>query len=199
MSDQSERGVSRRGFIKGVGATTVAAGLLSGRVARAEDGQPLVVGPGPVTIELEVDGQMRKVECEPRRTLLDLLRDDLEVTAPKRVCDRGSCGACTVLVDGVPRLGCMNLAIEAAGSKVTTAAGLGTPEALHPLQEAFHEHDAHQCGFCTPGFVTHLSALFAGGHRPTEEEIREATTGNLCRCGTQPRVRAAARALARRD
>lgn len=195
-----ESGVSRRSFLKGVGATAAASGLLVHTAhAEEEEGEAAkVLGPQPVEVKLEIDGKARTLSVEPRRTLLDALRDDLGVTAPKRVCDRGACGSCTVLVDGVPHNACMNLAVEMDGRTITTASGLGQPDKLNPVQEMFWKHDAHQCGFCTPGFVTSMSALFAANPQPSEEEIQTAGTGNLCRCGTYTRILDAARELAKK-
>jgi aerobic-type carbon monoxide dehydrogenase small subunit (CoxS/CutS family) len=142
---------------------------------------------------LRVNGAERDLDVEPRRTLLDALRGDLDLTGAKRVCDRGTCGACTIWLDGKPVYACMVLAIEAVGSEITTVEGLGTPEELHPMQAAFGKYDALQCGFCTPGFV--MSCAWAAkthGKDLDEAGVRESTCGNLCRCGTYPHVIAAA-------
>jgi aerobic-type carbon monoxide dehydrogenase small subunit (CoxS/CutS family) len=153
-------GVSRRSFLKGVGATSVAGTVLGASAAEsveaAEPASP--VGPGEVDITLNINGQDRRLSVEPRTTLLDALRDRLDLTGSKKVCDRGTCGACTVMLDGRPIYSCTMLAIAAQGSKITTIEGLGSPEKLSAMQAAFVEHDAQQCGFCTPGFVVACSS-----------------------------------------
>jgi xanthine dehydrogenase YagT iron-sulfur-binding subunit len=137
-----------------------------------------------------VNGRERPVTVEPRTTLSSALRDRLDpaITGPKLVCDAGTCGACTVLLDGKPVYGCSVLAIDAIGKKITTVEGLGTPEQLNPVQAAFVEKDAMMCGFCTSGFVTTLSALLRDNPHPTEPQVREACKGNFCRCGTYPHI-----------
>src|SRR6185369_356370 len=135
-------------------------------------------------ISLKINGTTRELRVEPRATLLDALRNRLDVTGPKKVCDRGTCGACTVLVDGQPAYSCSMLALEAEGRAITTVEGLGTPEKMHPVQKAFVECDAQQCGFCTPGFVVACSALLKQYPKPTPEQVRLGLGGNLCRCGT---------------
>ncbi len=188
-------GISRRGFLKGVGAGAVATGLLQGtRGAPRAEAQSSggVVGPGNVSITLNINGENKKLEVEPRVTLLDALRDRLDVTGAKKVCDRGTCGACTVLLDGAPIYSCSILAIEAQGSKITTAEGLGTPEQLSDVQKAFVDNDGLQCGFCTPGFVVATTAFVREHPNATIEEVRAGLGGNLCRCGTYVGVTAAA-------
>src|SRR5437773_6237361 len=147
MSDEinasKSAGLSRRGFLKGLGVGSVATGLLSPvslEEARAKEGG--VVGPGQVSVMLKINGQDRKVDVEPRVTLLDALRNRLDLTGCKKVCDRGTCGACTVLVDGHPVYSCSMLAIEAEGREITTVEGIGTPEKLNAVQKAFAQHDA---------------------------------------------------------
>ncbi|MBU6401111.1 MAG: (2Fe-2S)-binding protein [Verrucomicrobia bacterium] len=178
-------GVSRRGFLKGIGVGTVATGLLSpvglkDALAR-ENG---FVGPGEVPVTLNINGQNRALNVEPRVTLLDALRNRLDLTGAKKVCDRATCGACTVLVDGHPVYACTLLAIEAEGRRITTIEGLGTPTNLTPVQQAFVHHDAQQCGFCTPGFVVAASAFVREHPDATLDEVRHGLGGNLCRCGT---------------
>jgi aerobic-type carbon monoxide dehydrogenase small subunit (CoxS/CutS family) len=154
---------------------------------------------GSVNIALEVNGQRRSVVVEPRTTLLSAMRDRLDpaLTGPKLVCDMGTCGACTVITDGKPVYSCLVLAIDAVGRKITTVEGLGSPENMNEVQKAFVEHDALMCGFCTPGFVTTISAYLKTNANPTLDEVREACKGNFCRCGTYPRVFAAALAAAK--
>jgi len=194
-------GVSRRDFLKGlgVGGGVVGAGLLAGRAAEAAaQPGPRRLGPGPVSIGLLVNGQSRTLSIEPRVTLLDALRDRLDLTGAKEVCDRGSCGACTVLVDGRPVYACMMLALDARGRAITTIEGIGKPGKPHPIQSAFVEKDALQCGFCTPGFVVAAHALLEGRPNPTLDDVREGLAGHVCRCGTYPRICAAVLAAAGR-
>ncbi len=183
---------SRRDFLRtsAAGALTTS---LAGReaAAQAAAGTIPLHGPGAVPIRLEINGQQRELRVEPRVTLLDALRDRLDLTGAKKVCDRGTCGACTVLLDGRPAYACSVLAIEAQGRTVQTVESFGDPENLHPLQAAFVEHDASQCGFCTPGFVVACKALLDANPSPSEEDLRQGLGGNLCRCGTYAGIRAA--------
>jgi len=150
-------------------------------------------------VGLNVNGAQRTVQVEPRTTLLNALRNHLEpaVTGPKLVCDMGTCGACTVLIDDKPVYSCLVLAVDATNKKITTVEGLGTPEKPNAVQAAFVEHDALMCGFCTPGFVTTISAYLKKHPNPSLDEVREACKGNFCRCGTYPRVFEAALAAAK--
>jgi xanthine dehydrogenase YagT iron-sulfur-binding subunit len=191
-------GITRRDLLRSAGAAAAAGGVLGAArgLALAEEGPP-VQGPGPVEVSLTVDGQARKVSVEPRETLLDVLRLPLELTGAKRVCDRGSCGACTVLLDGRPVNSCLVLAVDAVGRKVATPEGLAR-EGRRSLVDAFVREDAMQCGFCTPGmFVSCVAALERHGPSLTAEQARQATAGNLCRCGTYPHVLKAALAAAK--
>jgi len=196
---------SRRKFLKGVGVAgagaALADSLLNHEVSAARSklnapGNPIS---GSVNIALDLNGQKRSVTVEPRTTLLSTMRDRLEpgITGPKLVCDMGTCGACTVLMDGKPVYSCLVLAVDAVGKKLTTVEGLGTPENMNAVQQAFVEHDALMCGFCTPGFVTTISAYLKKNSNPTLAEVREACKGNFCRCGTYPRVFEAALAAAK--
>src|SRR3989454_8271551 len=189
MSDEIDTfkpaGLSRRGFLKGIGVGTVATGLLSPvglKEAIAKEGG--VLGPEEIPITLKVNGQNRKLNVEPRVTLLDALRNRLDLTGAKKVCDRGTCGACTVLVDGHPVYSCSMLALEAEGKQITTVEGLGTPAKMNEVQKAFVKHDAQQCGFCTPGFVVASTAFVRKNPNATMEDVRRGLGGNLCRCGT---------------
>ena len=177
-------GLSRRGFLKGIGVGTVATGLLApaGLNAAAKEGD--VLGPGEIPITLKINGQNRKLNVEPRVTLLDALRNRLDLTGAKKVCDRGTCGACTVLVDGNPVYSCSMLAVEAEGRQITTIEGIGTPEKMNAVQQAFVKHDAQQCGFCTPGFVVASTAFVRKHPNATLDQVRQGLGGNLCRCGT---------------
>ena len=169
----------------------MAAGVL-GPAATAEGQSVKAIGPAAAPIQLNVNGRIHRLEVEPRVTLLDALRTRLNITGPKRVCDRGSCGACTVILDGRTVYSCSVLAIEAQGKPIRTAEGLTEGTVLHPVQQAFCDHDGLMCGFCTPGFVTSVVALLEKNPKPTRQEARKALDGNICRCGTYPRVLEAA-------
>ena len=198
VTDDAKRsGFSRRSFLRSGAAGALsgglAANLLTGDAAAAaatDAGATETVGPGPVEVELEVNGATRRLAVEPRVTLLDGLRDRLDVTGPKRVCDRGTCGACTVLEDGRPIYACSRLMVESAGRSITTVEGLGSPDAMHDVQQAFVDNDAQQCGYCTPGFVVATAALLARHPAPSEPEIEAGLGGNFCRCGTYKGIRA---------
>jgi xanthine dehydrogenase YagT iron-sulfur-binding subunit len=197
----SRRGVSRRGFLTGTGAAAAAvAGLTAELVppaaAQAPDGAA-AFGPAPVRLELTVNGQKVTTSVEPRVTLLDALRNYLDVTGCKRVCDRGTCGACTVILDGRTVYSCTTLALEARGSEVKTAESLGGAR-LDPVPAAFAENDAQQCGFCTPGFVVSMRAAFDKNPNATPEQVEAALTGNICRCGTYEQMRDAIVQLCRK-
>jgi xanthine dehydrogenase YagT iron-sulfur-binding subunit len=177
--------VSRRGFLKGISVSSVATGLLSApSVEHAQAAEAGLRGPGEVAITLQVNGQNRQLSVDPRVTLLDALRNRLELTGAKKVCDRGTCGACTVLVDDKPVYSCSMLALEAEGRRVTTVEGLGQPGKLNAVQQAFVHHDAQQCGFCTPGFVVAATAFVRQHPNASLEQVRAGLGGNLCRCGT---------------
>ena len=147
--------------------------------------------PGPVA--LDVNGETHILEIEPRRSLLDALRTDLQLTGAKKGCDQGTCGACTVLVDGEPVLSCLTLALVCEGHSVTTIEGLGGEGSLHPMQQAFIDHDAFQCGYCTPGQILSAVALLEEGSADSDESIAELMSGNICRCAAYPNIRAAIR------
>ncbi len=147
-------------------------------------------------LELTVNGDLYKTEVEPRRLLLEVLRDDLGLTGTKKGCDEGECGACTVLLDGKPVASCLVLAIQAQGKDIITIEGLATNGELHPLQDAFVKHGAIQCGFCTPGMILSAKALLDRNPGPTNDEIREAITGNLCRCTGYTKIIEAIQAVA---
>jgi xanthine dehydrogenase YagT iron-sulfur-binding subunit len=147
--------------------------------------------PAPMTVTLEVNGEPRVLNVAPWTTLLDALRDRLGLTGTKKGCDHGQCGACTVLVDGRRVNSCLTLVVMKDGAKVTTVEGLAADGALHPLQQAFIDHDAFQCGYCTPGQICSAVGLIAEGRAKTPDEIRELMSGNICRCGTYPNIVAA--------
>jgi xanthine dehydrogenase YagT iron-sulfur-binding subunit len=194
----SATGYSRRAFLRGVGASSVAASVAGGLTAAgvlvdealaAEPGAP--VGPGEVSISLRINGAERSLSVEPRTTLLDALRNRLDLTGAKKVCDRATCGACTVLKDGRPIYSCTALAIDVVGSEITSVEGLGTPEQLSAVQAAFVHNDAQQCGFCTPGFVVACTAMLNSHAAPSAEQVRLGLGGNLCRCGTYAGIQGA--------
>ena len=143
------------------------------------------------TLRIAVNDRSHTLQVEPRWTLLHLLREVMDLTGAKTGCDRGECGACTVLLNGAPVYSCMLLALQAQGAAVTTVEGLGTPEHLNPVQEAFVQEDGAQCGFCTPGFILSAEALLRRSPAPTEEDVRRALAGNLCRCNAYGRILAA--------
>jgi xanthine dehydrogenase YagT iron-sulfur-binding subunit len=149
------------------------------------------MGPGEVAISLSINGKEHKLNVEPRVTLLDALRERLNYTGAKRVCDRGTCGACTVLMDGKAVYACSVLAIDAQGKKIVTVEGLSQGNELHPVVRAFVNHDAQQCGFCTPGFVVAAKAFLDENPKPTYEQVKDGLGGNLCRCGTYVGIRKA--------
>ncbi|MCB9793128.1 MAG: (2Fe-2S)-binding protein [Alphaproteobacteria bacterium] len=149
--------------------------------------------PQELILDLRVNGDRRRVLAPANRSLLDLLREDLGLTGSKHGCDVGDCGACTVLLDGRPRLACITLAAEADGRALTTVEGVGRPDAPHPIQQAFHERVAAQCGYCTPGFVVALSALLAEEPDPDDARLREVLGANICRCTGYTKILDAAR------
>jgi xanthine dehydrogenase YagT iron-sulfur-binding subunit len=182
--DQSDSGVSRRDFLKISGISAAVPLVATPATVLAAGKKVPVHGPGKVPMEFAVNGKKLKANLEPRVTLLDALRDEFEITGPKRVCDRGECGACTVLMDNKPVYSCSVLAIEAQRKMITTVESLMQNGKLHPIQQAFVDNDASQCGFCTPGFVVACKAFLDKHSHPTAEDIRRGLSGNLCRCGT---------------
>lgn len=215
-SPESGADLSRRLFLRNAGSVAaggvLAQGLLGACATERAEAQPSSAPPsakraqgpeelaGEIEIELDVNGATHKVRVEPRTTLLDALRERFEpaLTGTKLVCDRGNCGACTVLVDGRPAYACLLLAADMRGRKLRTIEGLGTPEALAPLQESFCAHDASMCGFCTPGFVMSITACLDRQPGADLATIQRACSGNVCRCGTYPHVFAAAVETARK-
>lgn len=190
-------GFSRRDFLK-VGGISLSVPLVIGSKTIRVAGQDVkVYGPGKVPISLNINAKKYSAEVEPRVTLLDTLRNELELTGAKRVCDRASCGACTVIIDGKSVYSCSVLAIEAQNKKITTVEGLMDGEKLHPIQQAFVDNDAQQCGFCTPGFVVACKAFLDKHPHPTAAELGPGLGGNLCRCGTYIGVRAAVMQVAK--
>jgi len=187
--------VSRREFLKGAGVTGLASAVTAAGVAETEaQTGPRVLGPGDVPVSLMVNGKRLELKIEPRVTLLDALRNRADLTGNKRVCDRGTCGACTMIVDGRTVYSCSTLAIEVQGKQIRTVDGLANGATLHPVQQAFCDVDALMCGFCTPGFVVATVALLEKHPNATLEQMRKGLDGNICRCGTFVRILEAANA-----
>ena len=189
-SPESHDGLSRRGFLNSVSAGAVVA--VSLKNAPEAPAQEIDVVGKPFTINLLVNGSLRKIQVEPRWTLAYVLREVLGLTGTKISCERGECGACTVLIDGKPRYSCMTLAVEAEGLPITTVEGLLDGDKLGPVQQAFAEEDAFQCGFCTPGQVMAVEGLLRANPNPTLDQIRTGVSGNLCRCGAYKHIFTAA-------
>jgi xanthine dehydrogenase YagT iron-sulfur-binding subunit len=188
-------GISRRTFLKHGGTSAVGAALLESGAAQAAVDSSMqdneVLGPGPIPIDLTINGRRVPVQAEPATTLVDILRNQLGLTGTKIGCDRGACSACTVWLDGQPASSCMTLALDARGRSITTIEGLADGDRLHPVQQAFVEHDALQCGFCTPGMVMSCAALINRKPDAGPEDVKAAISGHLCRCGTYPNIFAA--------
>jgi xanthine dehydrogenase YagT iron-sulfur-binding subunit len=195
---EEKPGVSRRDFLK-ISTVAAAVPVVAGPKAVMAAGQEVpIYGPGKVPIELNVNGKTYKTSLEPRVTLLDAMRDSLDITGAKRVCDRGECGACTVLLDNKAVYACSMLAIEAQGKKITTVESMTEGRELHPIQQAFVDNDGSQCGFCTPGFVVACKAMLDKHPDPTPEDLIHELSGNVCRCGTYAGIRAAIAQVARK-
>jgi xanthine dehydrogenase YagT iron-sulfur-binding subunit len=199
-----KKGRSRRDFFKTVGVGSIAAvsaaASANASASQAQAGPP-AVGPGDVPITLTINGRRHQLNVEPRVTLLDAMRTRLDITGPKRVCDRGACGACTVIIEppndaksassgpgGRTYYSCSMLAIEAQGRNIRTVDGLANGSSLHPVQQAFCDNDGLMCGFCTPGFVMASVGLLEKTPNPTPDQIRKGLDGNICRCGTFNRI-----------
>ena len=180
--------VSRRNFLKSTGVVGLAATVVSAPDAAEAQTGPRPVGPGEVPVRLNVNGKQLNLMIEPRVTLLDALRMRADLTGNKRGCDRGACGACTMIVDGRAVYACSTLAIEVQGKQIRNVDGLANGATLHPVQQAFCDKDALMCGFCTPGFVMASVALLEKTPNPTPEQIRKGLDGNICRCGTFSRI-----------
>jgi len=191
----TDGGVSRRSFIQTLGLSAAAsaisakahAALSAQDKADAKQG-PKILGPEPIAITLNINGADKQLTIDPATTLMEALRWQLRITGTKEVCDRGACGACSVIVDGKLVNSCMMLAIDAMGTKVTTIEGLAKGDQLDPIQEAFIKHDGLQCGFCTPGLVMACKAMLNSNPKPTLEQIKHGLSGNICRCGTYTNV-----------
>lgn len=192
-SDPKPEALSRRALLKGAGSVAAASGLAATADARTSthtEPAPVPTLRGEVEVTLAINGRAETLKVEPRTTLLDALRTRLEpaLTGTKLVCDSGSCGACTVLLDGKPAYACMNLAIDQVGRPITTVEGLGTPDAQSDVQRAFCTEDAAMCGFCTPGFIVACHAALDRKPDGTLDELKHEISGNLCRCGTYPHI-----------
>jgi aerobic-type carbon monoxide dehydrogenase small subunit (CoxS/CutS family) len=189
--------ISRRRFIQGLGAGSAATVLTPDLAPAQIQLDEEFTGQTRVPVLLRVNSRTFRVNVEPRWTLLDVLRNQLDLTGTKRVCDRGECGACTVLRDGEPVYSCLMLALDAQDHELETVEALSSDGALHPLQEAFVKNDALQCGFCTPGMVVSLKALLDHNQDPSLDDVKQALSGNLCKCGTYTKIFRAARDAAR--
>lgn len=196
--ESATSGVSRRDFLRISSISAAAVPVLGTKVVRAAGVPVKVYGPGKVPIELNINGQKHHLQIEPRVTLLDALRDELRITGAKRVCDRAECGACTVVMDGKAVYACSVLAIAAQEKQITTVESLMQGETLHPIQQAFVDHDASQCGFCTPGFVVALKGFLDQHPNATPDEIHHGLSGNVCRCGTYHGIQLAVLQLAQK-
>jgi xanthine dehydrogenase YagT iron-sulfur-binding subunit len=183
---------TRRDFLKGFGSGTLGAALAPKLLAQKAESIQTQSGEIPVysrkQVKFTINGKDYTLAVEPQETLLDVLRDKLNLTGAKKMCDRGECGGCTVLLDGKPIYSCMYLAIRADGTDITTIEGLAKKDKLHPLQQAFIDNDAYQCGFCTPGFLLASTALLNKTPHPTLDQIKEGLSGNLCRCGNFAKI-----------
>lgn len=210
LNETPESGLSRRTFLKLGAATAAVPAVVGPKMLDVAGKEVAVYGPGKVPITLTINGKKLSAELEPSVTLLDALRDQFGLTGAKRVCDRGECGACTVLLDGRAVYACQMLAIDAQDKQITSVESLVVQEGaganggavseqgwkLHPIQQAFVDHDAQQCGFCTPGFVMASKALLDKNPHPTQEQIVHGLSGNYCRCGTYSGLKAAVAAAA---
>jgi xanthine dehydrogenase YagT iron-sulfur-binding subunit len=157
-------------------------------IDEADSGRARILGPDAISLQLRINGEVRSVRADPATTLVEVLRDELALTGVKIGCDRGACSACTVWIDGQVIASCMTLALDVRGKAITTIEGLAQGHQLHPVQRAFVEHDALQCGFCTPGMIMSCARLVESNPDCTLDDVREAVSGHLCRCGAYPNV-----------
>jgi xanthine dehydrogenase YagT iron-sulfur-binding subunit len=183
---------TRRDFLKGFGSGTLGAALAPKLLAQKAESIQTKEGNVPIysnkQITFTINGEKCTLVVEPQETLLDVIREKLNLTGTKKICDRGECGGCTVLLDGKPVYSCMYLAIRADGADIQTVEGLAQEDKLHPIQQAFIDKDAYQCGFCTPGFLMTSSAFLMKNSNPSLEEIKKALSGNICRCGNYTKI-----------
>jgi xanthine dehydrogenase YagT iron-sulfur-binding subunit len=198
--EEQADGISRRAFFRGSGMAAIGLTIMDGFAGATQSAGPgagaPVLGPGAMALTLSVNGRDVSVRADPAMTLAQVLRDELELTGTKIGCDRGACSACTVWIDGRVQSSCMTLAFDARGRKITTIEGLAQGDTLHPVQRAFVEHDAMQCGFCTPGMVMSCAALVDRNPDCSLEDVKAAIGGHLCRCGAYPNIFAATMAAA---
>ncbi len=183
LDPKSDQGITRRGFIKGVGTGAAAVAATGALTAPAPAESAILDSHEMHRATLKVNGRLFSLLAEPRWSLLFVLREKLGLTGTKVGCERGECGACTVLIDGLPRYACLTLAVEAQGVEITTIEGLMHGEELGAVQQAFLERDAFQCGYCTPGQIVAAEGLLRSNPKPTPDEIQKGMSGNLCRCG----------------
>lgn len=187
-----EGSLSRRSFLQGMGLAAGAAAVPLNMPTGAEAATKGGIGPGAVPIRLKVNGSAMTVTAQPRTTLAEALRDELDLTGTKVVCDRGACGACTVMLDGESICACSMLALDAQGKEIVTIEGLAKPDGtLDPVQAGFVEHDGQQCGFCTPGMIMRSRAFLNENPNPTLREVQDGLAGNTCRCGAYSHIFAA--------
>jgi xanthine dehydrogenase YagT iron-sulfur-binding subunit len=191
-----QKSVSRRGFLTSMGTGAVGVAVVGRVPAEPVAGAEVVAAADMAKVSLEINGQLHRLLVEPRWSLAYILREELGLTGTKIGCDRGECGACTVLIDDLPRYACLTLAVEAEGKAITTVEGLMKDEELGPVQEAFVEEDAFQCGYCTSGQIMSVEGLLRVNPDPTPDEAQHAMSGNLCRCGAYPHIFAAAQRAA---
>ena len=192
----ARNGLTRRGFLSHVGAGAVSVAVVKPATAAPAPPPQAMAAAELSKVSLDINGRERQVLVEPRWTLSHVLREELGLTGTKVGCERGECGACTVLIDGVPRYACLTLAVEVEGAAIVTVEGLMNGEALGPTQQAFLEEDAFQCGYCTSGQIMAVEGLVQGNPNPSVEEVRHGVSGNLCRCGAYAHIFAAARKAA---
>ena len=197
--------LSRRAFLTRAGAAgvvtataSVAVPMVSATPAEGRPSTAEVVIPGTVPVTLKVNGETYKLQIDPRATLLDTLRETLHLTGTKKGCDHGQCGACTVHVNGHRANSCLLFAAMQQNAEITTIEGLGTPDKMHPVQAAFVEHDGYQCGYCTSGQIMSAAAMLHEPWGPSDSDVREALSGNICRCGAYPNIVAAVQSVRRR-
>jgi xanthine dehydrogenase YagT iron-sulfur-binding subunit len=193
--------VTRRDFLKGIGGGAIGTAVapkffIQEQFIQTEEGKIPILSKKQIT--LTVNEKAHSIIVEPQEILLDVLRDRLKLTGTKKICDRGECGGCTVLLEEKPVYSCMYLAIRADGKKITTIEGLASDDQLHPIQEAFIAEDAYQCGFCSPGFILSSVALLTQNPDPSPEEIKSGLSGNLCRCGNYTEISKAVTAAAKK-
>lgn len=201
---EEQKGFSRRLFMKSVGSGAAGTALLSQTLPGIQNEAEAAShtessGPGAVSLTLHINGKEQTVKAEPRETLLDVLRNRLDLTGSKLICGHGSCGGCTVLIDGKAVYGCLQLAVKCQGKKIITIEGLANGDELHPVQDAFIETDALQCGFCTPGFIMSMAAVFNANPTASLDEVKLGIAGNICRCGTYTQMFKAAELVRKRN